>query len=78
MNKEKRHTDILRMGVLKAVGAIYKQGKRGDLLQYAPGLLNLIIEQNFKQHNNVLIRKLAIKVKKNWLVTLHHVWSPHG
>ena len=60
---KKDNPDMLKMGALKAVAAIYKQGKRDDLLQYSPNLLRHLSEQKFNPENpNLLIRKLALKV----------------
>ena len=60
---KKESPDMMKMGALKALAAIYKQGKRDDLLQYSPNLLKHILEQKFNPDNkNLLIRKLALKV----------------
>ena len=60
---KKDNPDMLKMGALKAIAAIYKQGKRDDLLQYSANLLEHIMEEKFNPENpNLLIRKLALKV----------------
>lgn len=61
-NKMKTHTDILTIGVLKAIASIFKQGKRDDLLPHAPDILSKILEQKFKDNVNGLLRKLSLKV----------------
>ncbi len=50
------------MGVLKALAAIHKLGKRVDLLQHAETLLDQLLERNLKANPNVLLRKLSLKV----------------
>lgn len=58
----KDSSDYIKMGALKAVAAIYKQGKRDDLLQYSSNLLERIIAQKFPDHPSMLVRKLTLKV----------------
>lgn len=52
----------LHYGVLAAVAAVLKHGKRDDLLPFAPKLLQWITEQNFKQHSAMLVRKYGVKI----------------
>ena len=61
-NADKKRTDIIRIGVLKALANIFKQGKRDDLLPHAPKILESILAQNFNQNANGLLRKLNLKV----------------
>jgi hypothetical protein len=57
-----RRTDVERMGGLKALAAIFKHGKREDLLSHAPGLLSSVLAAKLRDHPNVLLRKLSLKV----------------
>ena len=54
--------DFLQMGCLKAVAAIYKMGKREDLLQFTPGLLSMVVGQGYKDNRSALLRKLSLKL----------------
>lgn len=50
------------MGAMKSIAAIFKQGKRDDLISAAPKILRAVLNQNFKGNSNVLLRKLSLKV----------------
>ncbi|CAH0407276.1 unnamed protein product [Chilo suppressalis] len=52
----------IRYGVLAAVAAVLKHGKRDDLLQFAPKLLKWVTDQNYKQHKAMLVRKYGVKI----------------
>lgn len=52
----------IRYGTLAAIAAILKQGKREDLLQYAPKILKWILEQDFKMSQDFLKNKYYIKI----------------
>lgn len=58
---ERDQTNI-RYGTLLAVAAILKHGKREDLLQYAPKVLNWILGQDFKDSADFLKNKFYIKI----------------
>ncbi|XP_050391441.1 tubulin-specific chaperone D [Patella vulgata] len=49
-------------GVLSTIALLYKHGKREDVLQYAPKVLDGISECNLKEKENSILRKIAIKV----------------
>ena len=55
-------TDFEKTGVLMALAAIYKHGKREDILQYAPSILTILTESTLKKSKNMQIQKLVIKV----------------
>ena len=50
------------MGALKSVAAIYKHGKREDLLKYAPTVLKIVQDSKLDKHENVVIQKLGVKL----------------
>ena len=50
------------MGCLKAVAAVYKMGKREDLLGFTPGLLSMVVGQGYKDNRSALLRKLSLKL----------------
>ncbi|XP_013190254.2 tubulin-specific chaperone D [Amyelois transitella] len=54
--------DTIHYGVLAAVAAVLKHGKRDDLLPYAPKLLDWVTKQNYKQHKAMLVRKYGVKI----------------
>eukprot|EP00095_Tigriopus_kingsejongensis_P012338 maker-scaffold198_size266703-snap-gene-0.21 protein:Tk12338 transcript:maker-scaffold198_size266703-snap-gene-0.21-mRNA-1 annotation:"tubulin-specific chaperone d" len=54
--------DVARMGALKALAAVYKQGQRAELLRFTPQLLARIIALELKDHPNALLRQLSLKV----------------
>ncbi|XP_068630988.1 tubulin-specific chaperone D [Battus philenor] len=54
--------DTIHYGVLATVAAVLKHGKRDDLLLYASKLLQWVTDQNYKQHNAMLVRKYGVKI----------------
>ncbi|XP_059046099.1 tubulin-specific chaperone D [Achroia grisella] len=54
--------DTIHYGVLATAAAVLKHGKRDDLLQYAPKLLEWVTKQNYKQHKAMLVRKYGVKI----------------
>lgn len=54
--------ETIRYGVLAAVAAVLKHGKRDDLLPFAPKLLKWVTTQNYKQHKAMLVRKYGVKI----------------
>jgi hypothetical protein len=50
------------MGCLKALAAIYKMGKREDLLLWTPELLKLVVGEKYRDNRSSLLRKLSLKV----------------
>ncbi|XP_053604149.1 tubulin-specific chaperone D isoform X2 [Plodia interpunctella] len=54
--------DTIHYGVLAAVAAVLKHGKRDDLLPYAPKLLEWVTKQNYKSHKAMLVRKYGVKI----------------
>lgn len=59
---DSRKDDVAKMGCLRALGSIFKQGKRSDLIGSAKNTLALVVEQNFKHSPNSLLRKLSFKL----------------
>ena len=57
-----RSDDICKMGALKSVAAIYKHGKREDLLKYAPTILKIVQESELHKNQNVVIQKMGVKM----------------
>ena len=57
-----RSDDVCKMGALKSVAAIYKHGKREDLLKYAPTVLKIVQDSKLDKHENVVIQKLGVKL----------------
>ena len=57
-------TDFEKTGALMALAAIYKHGKREDILEYAPNILSLLTnsESASRKSKNMQIQKLGIKV----------------
>lgn len=49
-------------GVLAAVAAVLKHGKRDDLLPFTPKLLEWVTSQNYKNHSAMLVRKYGVKI----------------
>ncbi|XP_063533150.1 tubulin-specific chaperone D [Cydia strobilella] len=54
--------DNIHYGVLAAVAAVLKHGKRDDLLPYASKLLDWVTRQNYQQHKFMLVRKYGVKI----------------
>lgn len=54
--------ETIHYGVLAAVAAVLKHGKRDDLLPFAPKLLEWVTTQNYKQHSAMLVRKYGVKM----------------
>lgn len=54
--------ESIHYGVLAAVAAVLKHGKRDDLLPFAPKLLEWVTNQNYKQHKAMLVRKYGVKI----------------
>ncbi|KAG6450914.1 hypothetical protein O3G_MSEX006834 [Manduca sexta] len=54
--------DTIHYGVLAAVAAVLKHGKRDDLYPFAPKLLEWVTKQNYKQHKAMLVRKYGVKI----------------
>ncbi|KAF9823451.1 hypothetical protein SFRURICE_008903 [Spodoptera frugiperda] len=54
--------ETIHYGVLAAVAAVLKHGKRDDLLPLAPKLLAWVTNQNYKQHKAMLVRKYGVKI----------------
>lgn len=52
----------IHYGVLAAVAAVLKHGKRDDLLPYAAKLLEWVTAQNYKNHKAMLVRKYGVKI----------------
>ncbi|KAJ0178796.1 hypothetical protein K1T71_005571 [Dendrolimus kikuchii] len=57
-----REEETIHYGVLAAVAAVLKHGKRDDLLPFAPKLLEWVTEQNYQQHKAMLVRKYGVKI----------------
>ncbi|CAH2071317.1 unnamed protein product, partial [Iphiclides podalirius] len=57
-----KEEDTIYYGVLAAVAAVLKHGKRDDLLPFAPKLLQWVTEQNYKLHKAMLVRKYGVKI----------------
>ena len=57
-----RMHDLKKIGALKAVCAIYKHGKREDLLKHAPTVLKIVQDSKLNEDTNVVIQKLAVKL----------------
>ncbi|CAG4914997.1 unnamed protein product [Colias eurytheme] len=62
LNSNLQDEDMIHYGVLAAVAAVLKHGKRDDLLPYAPKLLEWVTNQNYKQHKAMLVRKYGVKI----------------
>ncbi|KAJ8733225.1 hypothetical protein PYW08_001523 [Mythimna loreyi] len=54
--------ETIHYGVLAAVAAVLKHGKRDDLLPLAPKLLAWVTNQNYQQHKAMLVRKYGVKI----------------
>ncbi|XP_072939375.1 tubulin-specific chaperone D [Epargyreus clarus] len=54
--------ETIYYGVLAAVAAVLKHGKRDDLLPFAPKLLDWVTKQNYQQHKAMLVRKYGVKI----------------
>lgn len=54
--------ETIHYGVLAAVAAVLKHGKRDDLLPYATKLLEWVTTQNYKSHKAMLVRKYGVKI----------------
>ena len=57
-----RLEELLKMGALKSVTAIYKHGKREDLIKYAPTVLATLQASELSTDSNVVIQKLGVKL----------------
>ncbi|CAG9559959.1 unnamed protein product [Danaus chrysippus] len=54
--------ETIHYGVLAAVAAVLKHGKRDDLLPFTPKLLEWVTTQNYQQHKAMLVRKYGVKI----------------
>ncbi|XP_073943148.1 tubulin folding cofactor D [Choristoneura fumiferana] len=54
--------ETIHYGVLAAVAAVLKHGKRDDLLPFASKLLDWVTKQNYQQHKAMLVRKYGVKI----------------
>ncbi|CAB3237102.1 unnamed protein product [Arctia plantaginis] len=54
--------DTIHYGVLAAVAAVLKHGKRDDLLPFASKLLEWVTNQNYQYHKAMLVRKYGVKI----------------
>ncbi|XP_052740499.1 tubulin-specific chaperone D [Bicyclus anynana] len=54
--------NTIHYGVLAAVAAVLKHGKRDDLLPFTPKLLEWVTKQNYQQHKAMLVRKYGVKI----------------
>lgn len=54
--------ESIHYGVLAAVAAVLKHGKRDDLLPLAPKLLAWVTKQNYQSHKAMLVRKYGVKI----------------
>lgn len=59
---ENDSSSFFRYGTLASVAMILKNGKREDLLPYAPTLLRWIINAEFKNNPGTNIQKLVYKI----------------
>lgn len=56
-------TDIMVLdGVLQSLAKIFKHGKRDDILQYAPTVLQLLEKKHLSESNQAMLRKLGVKL----------------
>ena len=49
-------------GLLTTLAQLFKHGKREDLLQYTPMVLEKLESLNLADSNNTLLRKMGVKV----------------
>ena len=49
-------------GLLTTLAQLFKHGKREDLLQYTPRVLEKLESLNLTDSNNTLLRKMGVKV----------------
>ena len=57
-----RMHDLKKIGAMKAVCAIYKHGKREDLLKHASTVLKIVQDSKLNEDTNIVIQKLAVKL----------------
>ena len=53
---------ITLTGLLRTLGQLFKHGKREDLLQYTPNVLEKMESLDLADSNNTLLRKMRVKV----------------
>uniref|UniRef100_A0A3B5AMD7 Tubulin-specific chaperone D n=1 Tax=Stegastes partitus TaxID=144197 RepID=A0A3B5AMD7_9TELE len=49
-------------GVLQSLAKLFKHGKRDDLLQYAPTVLQCLEKKNLSESSEAMLRKLGVKL----------------
>ncbi|XP_056262068.1 tubulin-specific chaperone D isoform X2 [Pseudoliparis swirei] len=49
-------------GALQSLATLFKHGKRDDLLQYAPAILQCLEQKNLSESSQAMLRKLGIKL----------------
>ncbi|KAF0032783.1 hypothetical protein F2P81_015073 [Scophthalmus maximus] len=49
-------------GTLQSLATIFKHGKRGDLLQYAPKILQCLEQKHLSESSQAMLRKLGVKL----------------
>ncbi|KAK7939149.1 hypothetical protein WMY93_002475 [Mugilogobius chulae] len=56
-------TDIMVLdGILQSLAKLFKHGKRDDLLQYAPTVLQCLEQKHLSDSNQAMLRKLGVKL----------------
>ena len=58
----KSTTESGKTGALLALAAVFKHGKREDILEHAPRILTILTDSTLKESKNIQIRKLTIKI----------------
>ena len=61
---------IVMKGCLSALALVFKQGKRADLLKFCCSVLDRIQAVNILEMNNLVLRKLAVKLTQRVGMTL--------
>ncbi|XP_033827733.1 tubulin-specific chaperone D [Periophthalmus magnuspinnatus] len=56
-------TDIMVLdGILQSLAKLFKHGKRDDVLQYAPTVLQCLEQKHLSDSNQAMLRKLGVKL----------------
>ncbi|XP_040918865.1 tubulin-specific chaperone D isoform X1 [Toxotes jaculatrix] len=64
-------TDIMVLdGALQSLAKLFKHGKRDDLLQYAPTILQCLEQKHLSESSQAMLRKLGVKLIQRLGLTL--------
>ncbi|XP_068433983.1 tubulin-specific chaperone D isoform X2 [Clinocottus analis] len=61
-NDESMRDIMVLDGALQSLATLFKHGKRDDILQYAPAILQCLEQKRLSESNQAMLRKLGVKL----------------